>query len=132
MHQHISTAFLTMQIVKMAKAMIPTFHATMDEDKMYHLGCTWISEDGLTDRHNVEIRYTRNSEELAIKQGDEQPDGSWMFEEPNGNKHVISKSRFDAYVSVKKKHADQYEEIKSRMKTSGINNEIIDAQAATD
>ena len=53
MHQHISTAFLTMQIVKMAKAMIPTFHATMDEDKMYHLGCTWISEDGLTDRHNV-------------------------------------------------------------------------------
>ena len=63
MHQHISTAFLTMEIVKMAKAMIPLFHATMDDAKMYHLGCTWISEDGLTDRHNVEIRYTRNSEE---------------------------------------------------------------------
>ena len=131
MPQHISTAFLTMEIVKMAKAMIPLFHATMDDAKMYHLGCTWISEDGLTDRHNVEIRYTRNSEELAVKQGEEQLDGSWMFEEPNGTKHTISKARFDAYVSVKKKHADQYEDIKSRMKTAGINDEIIDAQAAT-
>jgi hypothetical protein len=119
-----------MEIVKMAKAMIPLFHATMDDAKMYHLGCTWISEDGLTDRHNVEIRYTRNSEELAVKQGEEQLDGSWMFEEPNGTKHTISKARFDAYVSVKKKHADQYEEIKSRMKTSGIDNDIVDAQAA--
>ena len=131
MHPQIQTALLTMQIVKMAKAMIPLFHASMDKEKMYHVGCTWSNEDGLKDRHNVEIRYTRNSEELAVTQGEEQLDGSWMYEEPNGTKHTISKARFDTYIGVKKKHADQYADLKNRMKNSGINSEIIDTEPAS-
>jgi hypothetical protein len=120
-----------MQIVQMAKAMIPMFHLTTDEHKMHHLGCTWSDEDGLTDRHNLEIRYTRNSEQLAVKRGEEQLDGSWMFEEPDGTKHTISKARFEAYLAIKKKHASQYQEIVDKMTSSGLNNEVIDTASST-
>lgn len=129
MHSYLSTAFLTMQIVQMAKAIIPCFHANMDENKMYHVGATWVSEDGLTDRHNLELRYTRNSEYLAI-QGEQQLDGSWMFEEPNGTQHTISKSRYEAYMKTKKKHAEDYENLCKKAAESGVYKEVIDANPA--
>ena len=119
-----------MQIIQAAKAIVPEFHAFSDDDKRYHIGATWVSDSGLKDHHNLELRYTRNSEELAVTQGEEQLDGSWMYEEPNGTKHTISKARFDTYIGVKKKHADQYADLKNRMKNSGINSEIIDTEPA--
>ena len=73
-----------MQIIQAAKAIIPQFHAFSDDEKRYHIGATWVSEDGLQDHHNLELRYTRNSESLAL-QGDPQPDGSWKYVEPNGS-----------------------------------------------
>ena len=129
MHQHISTAFLTMQIVKMAKAMIPTFHATMDEDKMYHLGCTWISEDGLTDRHNVEIRYTRNSESLALK-GEPQPDGSWKYVEPSGAEHVMTAERVNAYMKQTHKQAVIMNEMLTKLEAAGLMQDAIETVSA--
>ena len=129
MHQHISTAFLTMQIVKMAKAMIPTFHATMDEDKMYHLGCTWISEDGLTDRHNVEIRYIRNSESLALK-GEPQPDGSWKYVEPNGAEHVMTAERVKWFMQQTHRQALVMNQMLTKLEQSGTATEVIDALTA--
>ena len=130
MQYSISNLFLTMEIVKMVKTMIPCLHATMDEDKRYHVGATWTNENGLTDRHNIEIRYTRNSEQLAVDQGEPQLDGSWVYKEPNGTQHTISKGRALAYEKLRQKHADEYQEMQHRKQAAGLSEDFIDATLA--
>ena len=61
------TFITTMQIVSAAKSLIPSFQAYSDDDKRYHLGLTWTDDKGLRDEHKLELRYTRNSEQLALK-----------------------------------------------------------------
>jgi hypothetical protein len=61
-----------MSIFSVVKHLIPQPHAFMDEDKRYNLGLTWTDPEGLTDSHNLELRYVRNSERLAL-QGQPQP-----------------------------------------------------------
>ena len=58
-----------MQFFAAFKSIIPEFHAFSDEDKRYNIGATWTGVDGLKDHHNLELRYVRNSERLAL-QGD--------------------------------------------------------------
>jgi hypothetical protein len=81
-----------MQFFAAFKTLIPEFHAYADEDKRYNIGATWTDAQGLRDYHNLEMRYVRNSEKLAL-QGEPQPDGSWKYVEPNGTVHVISPDR---------------------------------------
>jgi hypothetical protein len=65
------------------KHLIPNFHAYSDDERRYNIGATWTAADGLQDYHNLEMRYVRNSEQLAL-QGQPQPDGSWKYVEPMG------------------------------------------------
>ena len=55
----------------------------MDDNNLYNLGLTWVDQDGLTDVRNLQVRYTRNSERMAITQGDA-TDGSWAYKEAIG------------------------------------------------
>ena len=84
-----NTQFKTMSILSAFKHIIPEFHAYSDDEKRYNIGATWTDQDGLRDHHNLELRYVRNSERLAL-QGEPQPDGSWRYVEANGSVHVIS------------------------------------------
>jgi hypothetical protein len=74
------------------KHLIPNFHAYSDDERRYNIGATWTAADGLQDYHNLEMRYVRNSEQLAL-QGQPQPDGSWKYVEPNGCVHTMSAER---------------------------------------
>ena len=127
---HNSTLFTfitTMQIIQAAKAVIPQFHAFSDDDKRYHIGATWVSEDGLRDHHNLELRYTRNSESLAL-QGDPQPDGSWKYVEPNGNEHVLTAERAKQFMNLTHKNAMVMNEMLTKLEKAGMQ-ETIDAIA---
>ena len=64
-----------MSIFAAFKHIIPEFHAYSDDSNRYNLGATWTAADGLKDYHNVEFRYVRNSERLALE-GEPQPDGT--------------------------------------------------------
>jgi len=43
-------------------SLIPQPHGYMDDERRYNVGLTWIDPDGLTDVHNIEIKYVRNCE----------------------------------------------------------------------
>ena len=116
-----------MQIVSAAKALIPSFQAYSDDDKRYHLGLTWTDDKGLRDEHNLELRYTRNSESLAL-QGEPQPDGSWKYVEPNGNEHVLTSERSDQFLKLTHKNAIVMNEMLDKLKKAGMQ-ETIDAIA---
>ena len=127
---HNSTLFTfitTMQIIQAAKAIIPQFHAFSDDDKRYHIGATWVSEDGLQDHHNLELRYTRNSESLAL-QGDPQPDGSWKYVEPNGSEHIMEADRDQWYMKQTQKQAIVMSKMIDKLKEQGLMEHAIDAQ----
>ena len=126
MHNSTLLTFITtMQIVSAAKALIPSFHAFSDDDKRYHLGATWTDDQGLRDEHNIELRYTCNSEKLALK-GDPQPDGSWKYVEPNGNQHVLSSERAKQFLHITVKNAVVVNAMVDKLKKAGMQ-ETIDA-----
>ena len=129
MHYPTSTVFLTMQIIQAAKAIVPEFHAFSDDNKRYHIGATWVSDTGLKDHHNLELRYTRNSESLALK-GDVQPDGSWKYVEPNGSEHIMTAERVKWFMKQTHRQATLMNEMLTKLEQSGMGNEIIDAITA--
>jgi hypothetical protein len=86
------------------KTLIPNFHAYSDDESRYNMGATWTSMDGLQDYHNVEFRYVRNSEALAL-QGDPQPDGSFRYTEPNGRVHTMAPERVSKFMEQTSKQA---------------------------
>ena len=86
------------------KALVPNFHAFSDEDERYNLGATWTAIDGLHDYHNIEFKYIRNSERLAL-QGDPQPDGSFKYIEPTGRVHTMSAERVEKFMTQTSKQA---------------------------
>ena len=77
-----------MQFLSAIKPFIPQPHAFLGEDRNYNVGVTFVDDLGLTDRHNVSLRYVRNSEKLALTNGAIQPDGSWKYVTANGTEHV--------------------------------------------
>jgi len=128
MHNSTLLTFITtMQIVSAAKALIPSFHAFSDDDKRYHLGATWTDDQGLRDEHNLELRYTCNSEKLALK-GEPQPDGSWKYVEPNGNEHVLTAERAKQFMNLTHKNAMVMNEMLTKLEKAGMQ-ETIDAIA---
>ena len=119
-----------MQIFAAFKHLIPEFHAFSDEDKRYNIGATWTAADGLKDYHNVELRYVRNSERMAL-QGDPQPDGSWKYVEPNGNVHVISAERAKHFMEQTQAHASIMVSMLDKMQKAGVLDDILDTDAQT-
>lgn len=117
-----------MQIFAAFKHLIPEFHAFSDEDKRYNIGATWTDNDGLRDFHNLEMRYVRNSERLAL-QGEPQPDGSWKYVEPNGNTHVISADRARHFMETTQAHASMMCDMLERLKKAGLYDKFIDTEA---
>jgi hypothetical protein len=129
MHYPTSTVFLTMQIIQAAKAIVPEFHAFSDDDKRYHIGATWVSDTGLKDHHNLELRYTRNSESLALK-GDVQPDGSFKYVEPNGSEHIMTAERVKWFMQQTHRQALVMNQMLTKLEQSGTATEVIDALTA--
>jgi hypothetical protein len=120
------TQFKTMmQIFSAFKHFIPEFHAYSDEEQRYNIGATWTAQDGLRDYHNVEMRYVRNSERLAL-QGDPQPDGSWKYVEPNGRVHTMSAERAHAFMEQTHKHATIMCGMIDRMREAGLMDDPVD------
>ena len=117
-----------MQIFAAFKHLIPEFHAFSDEDKRYNIGATWTDSQGLRDHHNVELRYVRNSERMAL-QGEPQPDGSWKYVEPNGNVHVISAERAKHFMEQTQAHASIMVGMLDKMREAGIIDDILDTDA---
>jgi hypothetical protein len=110
------------------KHLIPQPHGYMDEDKRYNLGLTWTDAEGLTDCHNLELRYVRNSERLAL-QGEPQPDGSWAYVEANGTVHTIAAERAKHFMDKTHEHATIMCAMLDKMKEAGMMGDIIDTQA---
>jgi len=107
-----------MDFFRSIKCLVPEFHAFSAEDKGYHVGATWTDDQGLRDYHNVELKYTRNSERLAL-QGKQQPDGSWLYIEPNGRYHVMSADRAAHFMAQAQAQAEILEQMLQNMNTEG-------------
>jgi hypothetical protein len=116
------------QILSAFKHLIPEFHAFSDEEQRYNIGATWTAQDGLQDYHNVELRYVRNSERLAL-QGTPQPDGSWKYTEPTGRVHTMTAERARAFMEQTHHHATIMVGMLDKLKESGALDEIIDTNA---
>lgn len=117
-----------MQIFAAFKHLIPEFHAFSDEDKRYNIGATWTDADGLRDYHNVELRYIRNSERLAL-QGQPQLDGSWKYVEANGNVHVISAERAKHFMTKTQEHATLMVGMLEKLREAGVLDQMLDTTA---
>ena len=117
-----------MQIFAAFKHLIPEFHAYSDDDKRYNIGATWTAADGLQDFHNLELRYVRNSERLAL-QGDPQPDGSWRYVEPNGCVHTITAERAQHFMEQTHAHANIMCAMLDKLKEAGVMDQVVDTQA---
>lgn len=110
------------------KHLIPQPHAFMDEDKRYNIGLVWTDPNGLTDTHNLEFRYVRNSERLAL-QGDPQPDGSWQYVESNGTVHTISAERAQHFMNKTHEQATIMVGMLDKLRQAGVVGEAIDTEA---
>jgi hypothetical protein len=86
-----------MKVLATLQSWLPELHNFTDEERRHHIGFTWHGKDGLRDSHDLELRYTYNSERLAL-QGSPRPDGSWAYTEPNGRVHTISAERARAFM----------------------------------
>jgi hypothetical protein len=119
-----------MSIFSCLKTLVPQFHAFMDDEQRYNVGATWIDSEGLTDTHNIELKYVRNSERLAL-QGDPQPDGSWAYKEVNGTVHVISAERVKLFMNKTHENATIMVNMLDKLKATGILNNPIETQPVT-
>ena len=110
------------------KHLIPNFHAYSDDERRYNIGATWTAADGLQDYHNLEMRYVRNSEQLAL-QGQPQPDGSWKYVEPNGCVHTMTAERAQAFMQQTHEHANIMCTMLDRLREAGLMDNIVDTEA---
>ena len=117
-----------MSIFRMFKSLVPEMHAFSDEERRYHIGATWTGSDGLRDYHDLELRYVRNSERLAL-QGEPQPDGSWSYTEPNGHVHTISAERATHFMEQTQANAKLMVQMLSRMQEAGVGTSPLDTTA---
>lgn len=110
------------------KYLVPEFHAFADDEQRYNLGATWTDCDGLKDYHNIELRYVRNSEKLAL-QGKPNPDGSWSYVENNGRVHTITAERAKAFMDKTQEHATIMLQMLQKLEDSGTNAPVVDTEA---
>jgi len=117
-----------MEFLSAFRHLLPEFHAYSDDEQRYNIGATWTAADGLKDYHNVELRYVRNSERLAL-QGNPQPDGSWKYVEPNGCIHTMSADRAQMFMEQTHAHATVMCGMLDRLKEAGLMDQIVDTSA---
>ena len=101
----------------------------MDDEQRYNIGLTWIDPQGLTDRHNVQIKYIRNSEKLAVTMGEPQPDGSWRYIDEGGMVHTMTAKRVTAFYKKTQENAVIMSDMIDKI-NSTIPSETIDTEAA--
>jgi len=117
-----------MEIFACFKNLIPTVHAYQDDEQRYNLGATWTAADGLQDYHNIELKYVRNSERLAL-QGDVQPDGSWKYVEANGTVHTITADRANNFMKTTSDNATLMCQMLDRLQQVGMPGPTVDTEA---
>jgi hypothetical protein len=118
-----------MKILSTISALLPQLHAFLDEDNFYQLGATWTASDGLREQHNLELRYTHNSERLAL-QGEPMPNGSWRYVAANGRVHTISAERAKEFMETTHRHATVMVGMLDRLKEAGVTAPTFDTQQA--
>jgi hypothetical protein len=77
---------------------------------------------------DLEMRYVRNSEQLAL-QGQPQPDGSWKYVEPNGCVHTMTAERAQAFMQQTHEHANIMCTMLDRLREAGLMDNIVDTEA---
>ena len=125
---HYIHLFTTMKILSTLQSWLPELHNYTDEDCRHHIGFTWHNKDGLRDSHDLELRYTYNSERLAL-QGSPRPDGSWAYTEPNGRVHTITATRARAFMQNTQESASLMVEMLEKLRDAGALDEIVETQA---
>lgn len=124
-----SIATTTMKLLASIGALLPQLHAFLDEENFYQLGATWTAADGLREQHNLELRYTHNSERLAL-QGEPMPNGSWRYVAPNGRVHTISAERARDFMETTHRHATVMVGMLDRLKEAGVTAPTFDTHQA--
>lgn len=118
-----------MKIFSALSAMLPQLHAFLDEENFYQLGATWTASDGLRELHNLELRYTHNSERLAL-QGEPQPNGSWKYVAPNGRVHTITAERAKDFMETTHRHASIMVGMLDKLKEAGVTGPMVETVSA--
>jgi hypothetical protein len=124
-HIHLLT---TMKLLSTLQSWLPELHNYTDEDRRHHIGFTWHGKDGLRDSHDLELRYTYNSERLAL-QGNPCPDGSWAYTEPNGRIHTISAERARAFMHATQESASLMVDMLDKLREAGVLDDIVETNA---
>tara|TARA_R100001594_G_scaffold150337_1_gene211072 strand:+ start:246 stop:623 length:378 start_codon:yes stop_codon:yes gene_type:complete len=116
------------------KPFIPQPHVLKDEDNRYNIGFTFIDDRGLSDCHNLELRYTRNSERMAVDLGSAEPDGSFKYVEPNGTVHTLEASKAKTFMDVTEKSAELMVTMLDKMKKAGVSrdSDLIDTPVVSE
>ena len=118
-----------MQILSALKPFIPRFHAFLGEDRNYNVGLDFVDDMGLSDRHNVAVRYTRNSEKKALEHGTRQEDGSWLYVCPsNGAHHTCSKEKADLFYQEAAARAEVAKNMADKMDMEAQDTEVVDTE----
>jgi hypothetical protein len=118
-----------MQFLSAIQSLIPRGHAFIDEERYVHLGVTFKDGDGLTDKHNLAIKYTRNCERLARERGDAMPDGSFRYVDPvSGMVHTMSADRVSKFTKKTSQDAAVLMQMLSKMEA--VSTESIDTTAS--
>jgi len=117
-----------MKILSTLQSWLPELHNYTDDNQRHHIGCTWHGSDGLRDIHDLELRYSYNSERLAL-QGEPRPDGSWAYTEPNGRAHTISAERARAFMESTHRSATLMVDMLSKLRDAGVLNEVVQTEA---
>jgi len=120
----------TMKLLTAISALLPQIHAFLDEEGFYQLGATWIAADGLREQHNLELRYTHNSERLALR-GEPMPNGSWRYVSVNGRVHTISAERAREFMETTHRHATVMVGMLDRLKEAGVAAPTFEAEPST-
>jgi hypothetical protein len=120
--------FTTMKVLATLQSWLPELHNFPDDDRRHHIGFTWQGMDGLRDSHDLELRYTYNSERLAL-QGIPRLDGSWAYTEPNGRVHTISAERARAFMQRTQESATLMVDMLNKLREAGILDDIVETQA---
>jgi hypothetical protein len=118
----------TMKLLSTLQSWLPEMHNYTDDDRRHHIGFTWHGKDGLRDSHDLELRYTYNSERLAL-QGNPCPDGSWSYTEPNGRVHTITAERAKAFMHATQESASLMVDMLDKLREAGVLDDIVETNA---
>lgn len=118
----------SMNLLTAINSLLPELHSYRDEDRRCHMGCTWHARDGLRELHDLELRYTYNSERLAL-QGEPHPDGSWCYTEQNGRIHTISAERAREFMESTHRSATVMVAMLDKLREAGVLDNTVEAEA---